>query len=453
MEYHDALRYLYSLVDYEKRRVEQYTPREFKLERVFDFLDQLGNPHHAYPALHIAGTKGKGSVSAMLAAMTRAGGLRTALYTSPHLHTYRERIQIDGEPISRDALAALIAEVRPAVERVEGLTLFEATTGLAFLYFARQQVDMAVIEVGLGGRLDATNVITPEVSVITSLSLDHTRLLGNTVAEIAREKGGIIKPGVPVVSAPQPPEALAVLEAIAAERGAPLAVVGRDWAWDAVQRTFEGQTLAIRQVGSASDFDDVYALPLLGDFQQENAAVAVATAAILHARGHTWAAPATVRAGLAQTQWPGRMEILQREPPVVVDCAHNPYSAQTLAHSLTTWFPNTRWLLILGVSNDKDISGILHALLPLAERVFVAHSHHPRAAAPEALAAQCAALGKEADIVTEPPRALEAALKQLKPGLGIIATGSVFLAADVRAAWAQEKGLNMPLGDWDDEPW
>ena len=453
MEYHDALRYLYSLVDYEKRRIDHYTPHEFKLERVHEFLEKLGNPHHSYPTLHIAGTKGKGSVSAMLAAIARAAGLRTALYISPHLHSYRERIQVDGEPIARETLADLIAEVRPAVESVEGLTLFEVTTGIAFLHFARQQVDVGVIEVGLGGRLDATNVITPEVSVITSLSLDHTRLLGNTVAEIAREKGGIIKPGVPVVSAPQKPEAMAVLEAIAAERDASLTVAGNDWTWEALQHNLERQTLAVRRAHAPSEFDGVYTLSLLGDFQQENAAVAIATAAVLYENGHTWAAPSAVRAGLAQTQWPGRMEVLQREPPVVIDCAHNPYSAETLAHSLETWFPDTRWLLIFGASNDKDVPHVLEALLPLCERVWVSHSHHPRSAAPENIAAQCAAMGKEADIVTEPSHALAAALEHLKPGMGVIATGSIFLVADVRAAWAQQNGLSLPLGDWEDEPW
>jgi dihydrofolate synthase/folylpolyglutamate synthase len=453
MEYHDALRYLYSLVDYEKRRVEQYTSREFKLDRVFEFLDKLGNPHHNYPTIHIAGTKGKGSVSAMLAATARVGGLRTALYISPHLHTYRERIQIDGEPIARQVLADLIAEVRPIVEGIEGLTLFEVTTGLAFLYFARQQVDIGVIEVGLGGRLDATNVITPEVSVITSLSLDHTRLLGNTVTDIAREKGGIIKPGVPVVSAPQKPEVLAVLGTIADERDAPLTVVGWDWGWEALQHNFEQQTITVRQMHTPSDFDGVYTLSLLGDFQQENAAVAIATAAVLHADGHAWANPITVHTGLAQTQWPGRMEVLQREPPVVLDCAHNPYSAETLTHSLKTWFPDTRWILIFGASNDKDIPSVLKALLPLCERVVVTNSYHPRSTAPETLAAYCAALGKTADVVMGPPQALAAALDHLRPGLGVITTGSIFLVADVRTAWAKERGLSLPLGDWDDEPW
>lgn len=453
MEYHDALRYLYSLVDYEKRRVKHYTPHEFRLGRVDEFLEKLGNPHHSYPTLHVAGTKGKGSVSSMLAAMARAGGLRTALYISPHLHTYRERIQIDGEPISREALAALIAEVRPAVESVEGLTLFEVTTGLAFLYFARQHVDIGVIEVGLGGRLDATNVITPQVSIITSLSLDHTRLLGNTLADIAREKGGIIKPGVPVVSAPQKPEAMAVLKTIAAERDAPLTVVGQDWTWEALQHTLKQQTITVNRAQTPSAFDGEYVLSLLGDFQHENATVAIATAAVLYANGHAWATPATVRAGLAQTQWPGRMEILQRKPPVIIDCAHNPYSAETLAHSLKTWFPDTRWLLIFGASNDKDVPRVLEALLPLCERVLVTRSYHPRSTAPEALAEQCAALGKTADVFMEPAHALATAREQLEPGLGIIATGSVFIVADVRVAWAQERGLSLPLGDWDDEPW
>jgi dihydrofolate synthase/folylpolyglutamate synthase len=324
---------------------------------------------------------------------------------------------------------------------------------LAFLYFARQQVDIGVIEVGLGGRLDATNVITPEISVITSLSLDHTRLLGNTVADIAREKGGIIKPGVPTVSAPQKPEALAVLKTIATKRDAPLTVVGWDWAWEALQHDLERQTIAVRRMHTPSDYDGTYTLSLLGDFQQENAAVTIATAAVLHANGHAWANPTTVHAGLAQTQWPGRMEVLQREPPVVLDCAHNPYSAETLAQSLKTWFPDTRWILIFGASNDKDIPSVLKALLPLCERVLMTKSYHPRSTAPETLAAYCAALGKTADVVVEPPQALAAALEYLKPGLGIITTGSIFLVADVRTAWAKERGLNLPLGDWDDEPW
>lgn len=453
MEYHDALRYLYSLVDYEKRRVEQYSTREFKIERMFDLLGRLGNPHQAYPSVHIAGTKGKGSVSAMMAAIAQVGGQRTALYTSPHLHTYRERMQIDGEPISRAALAALIEEVKPAIESVEGITLFEATTAIAFLYFARERVDFAVIEVGLGGRLDATNVIIPEISVITSLSLDHTAILGNTLPEIAREKAGIIKPRIPVVTAPQRPDALAVLQTIAAEREAPLTVVGQTWVWEPQQHTADGQTLTIRRTTDVSHFDGTYGIPLIGDFQQENATVAIATAAALHDAGHTWANPDTAHTGLRQTQWPGRMEVLQRDPLVILDCAHNPYSIETLIHSLDKWFPQTRWILVYGASADKNIGGMLEALLPACEHVVVTGSHHPRAVALPVLVEMCADLGKVAEVAASPDRALEQAYRHMKPGLGILATGSVYLVADVREAWASEHDLVIPLGDWVDQPW
>ena len=453
MNYHDTLRYLYGLVDYEKRRIERYTPREFKLERVEELLEKLGNPQHNYPTLHIAGTKGKGSVSAMLTAMAQAAGLRVGLYTSPHLHTYRERIQINQKPISRAEMTALINEIQPVVESDPKLTTFEVTTALGFLYFARQEVDLAVMEVGLGGRLDATNVVTPEISIITSLSLDHTYLLGDTIGEIAHEKGGIIKPHVPVVTAPQPPEAIAELTAIAKAHAAPLTQVGRDWIWEPGERHFSGQTITVQRTDSPSVFDGTYDVALLGDFQQENACVAVAATAILHQTGHEWATPAALRAGLAEVTWPGRLEVLHQEPRLVVDCAHNPYSAEKLAESLRTWFPDTKWVLIYGASSDKDIEGMLNALMPISEHIIVTRSYHPRAAAPAKLADLCADLGQGAEIAVNPRRALEQAGRHLRPNWGILATGSIFLVADVREAWGKRANLRLPQGDWDDEPW
>jgi len=453
MDYHSALRYLYGLVDYEKKRIERYSPDEFKLDRVELLLEKLGHPHRAYPTLHIAGTKGKGSVSAMLAAIAQAGGLKTGLYTSPHLHTYRERIQINGEPISRRDLAALVEELQPVIENIPDLTVFEVTTALGFLYFARQKVDVAVIEVGLGGRLDATNVVRPEVSVITSLSLDHTYILGDTIEQIAFEKGGIIKPGVPVVSAPQQPGAVEVLQRLADERRAPFTLVGQDWRWEAGCRSYEGQTFSLIAPARDADLSGEYWLPLLGHFQLQNAAVAVAAAAQWRAQGQTWLTRATVRSGLAQVSWPGRMEILNRAPLLVVDCAHNPYSAQVLMESLRAWFPGTRWILLFGASMDKEIAGMLRELLPQVEHVIVTRSYHPRAAAPYTLADLCAELGKGAEIAVNPSRALEQAQALLQPGWGIIATGSIFLVADVRAAWAKDHPLPLPQGDWVDQPW
>ena len=370
MKYHDALRYLYSLVDYEKKRIERYSPREFKIERVQELLEALGNPQEQYPTLHIAGTKGKGSVSAVMALCAQTGGLRTGLYTSPHLHTYRERIQINSKPITRSALAALVEELKPIVDARSTLTTFEVATAMAFLYFAQKKVDLAVLEVGLGGRLDATNVITPEISIITSLSLDHTYLLGDTLSDIAREKGGIIKQGIPVVSAPQKQEAISVLETIAAERNAPLTVVGREWQWKEGQRLQDKQTLTIKRLGGSA-FDGEYEVALLGNFQVENAAVAVASTAVLAEQGLEWATPQTIAAALQNVSWPGRMEILNKNLPLIVDCAHNPYSVEKLVESMKIWFPGKRWVLIYGASKDKDIDGMLRALLPVSENIIV----------------------------------------------------------------------------------
>lgn len=453
MKYHDVLRYLYGLVDYEKRRIERYSAREFKIERVIGLLDKMGNPHLQYPTLHIAGTKGKGSVSAMMAYIAMAAGLKTGLYISPHLHTYRERIQINGQPISRAAMTRLVESIQPTVETIPDLTTFEVTTALAFQHFLDSEVDLAVMEVGLGGRLDATNVITPEVSIITSLSLDHTYLLGDTLAEIAYEKAGIIKPGVPVVTAPQQEEALEVIRRTADERDAPLTVVGEDLQWTPVSRTLSGQEIQVTWPADDSALTGTYEVALLGDFQQENAAVAIAATAVLQQTGHDWLTPQSVQAGLRQVSWPGRMEILNQEPRIVVDCAHNPYSARTLVDSLKTWFPNAKWILIYGASNDKDINGMLDALLPFSEHAIVTRSYHPRAAAPYVLADRCADLGSGAEIAVNPKRALEQASRRLEANMGIIATGSIFLVADVREAWAQSAQLDLPMGDWTDEPW
>ena len=453
MEYHDVLRYLYGLVDYEKRRIERYSPQEFKLERVVQLLEKLGNPHQAYPTLHIAGTKGKGSVSVMMAGLAEAGGLRTGLYTSPDITTYRERIQINQEPISRATMTELVEELRPIVETQPELTTFEVTTALAFLYFQRERVDIAVMEVGLGGRLDATNVIRPELSIITSLSLDHTYLLGNTLGEIAYEKAGIIKQSIPVVSAPQRQEALDVLQRIAAERDAPCYPVAETWRWKTLERSLKGQTISVEQVMGPSAFDGTYQLGLIGDFQQENAVTAIAATAVLHDLGHPWATPEALHTALKEISWPGRMEVLNEDPLVIVDCAHNPYSAAALRDSLQTWFPDTSWLLIFGASTDKDIDGMVKALKPITEHAIVTRSYHPRAATPYDLADKFADLAHGAEIAVSPQRALEQAFHRLEPGWGIIATGSIFVAADIREAWAKRARLDLPLGDWVDEPW
>ncbi|MEW6094551.1 MAG: folylpolyglutamate synthase/dihydrofolate synthase family protein, partial [Chloroflexota bacterium] len=343
LAYNQALDYLYSFIDYSLKKAAELAKAEFKLERMFALMGRLGNPQDAYPTLHVAGTKGKGSTSALMAWGLSANGYKTGLYISPHLQDFAERIQIDGKPIAHDELARLVEEMKPSVAQIPKLTTFEITTALAFLYFARQKVDAAVIEVGLGGRLDATNVVAPRVSVITSLSYDHMAVLGNTLTLIAGEKAGIIKPGVPVVSAPQADEALAVLERISAERGSPLTLVGRDMEIKAREHSLDGQSLTILNPQSSihNPKSVILRIPLLGAHQVVNAATAYAA---LRASGLNVSDKA-IRKGFAAVNWPCRFEVARREPPVIFDSAHNVDSFQKLAQTLEDYFPGQTVIL------------------------------------------------------------------------------------------------------------
>ncbi|HDN79703.1 MAG TPA: bifunctional folylpolyglutamate synthase/dihydrofolate synthase [Chloroflexi bacterium] len=444
MKYKQALDYIYSFTDYEKLKGYHYTPQDFNLNRVEQLLTLLGNPHKAFPSVHIAGTKGKGSTAAMIESILRAAGYRTGLYISPHLHTFRERIRIGGELISEEDVVAGIESIRPMAEKTPGLTTFEIITSLAFHLFAREQVDIAVVEVGLGGRLDATNVITPLAAVITSLSFDHTYLLGNTLASIAKEKAGIIKEGIPVVSAPQKPEALAVIEEVCQEKGAPLVLVGRDWSWRVLTINLEGQEFEVLR-----DSIVIYRrlwIPLLGRHQFINATVAVACINELCNQG-LGIPDKAVKEGLRQVRWPGRLEILQKRPFFVVDGAHNVDSANRLAEALRELFTWRRCILIFGASSDKDIPGMLRELLPLADEVLFASAHHPRATPPEKLAEEAKGLGYQSISVGSVREAVQKALVEAGPEDLICATGSLFLVAEAREAWAALTGHRMPQKD------
>src|SRR5687768_6610516 len=260
--YNQALDYLYSFVDYSLKHISELAKAEFNLDRMFALMEELGNPQEKYPIIHVAGTKGKGSVAALCASALKAAGYKTGLYTSPHLWDYTERIQINGDPISHEQLIELVEEVKPAVATIPKLTTFEITTAIGLLAFAKNDVNAAVIEVGLGGRLDATNIVTPHVSVITSLSYDHIAVLGNTLAQIAGEKAGIIKQGVPVVSAPQAAEALEVLKLVARANNSLLVRVGTDVKFERLTSSLDGQSLSVQDDLRQSTLN--IHLPLLG---------------------------------------------------------------------------------------------------------------------------------------------------------------------------------------------
>jgi dihydrofolate synthase/folylpolyglutamate synthase len=439
--YQAALDYLYRFVDFSRTHQENLAPGNFDLSRMRALMDSLGNPDQRFKTIHVAGSKGKGSVSAFCATVLQEAGFKTGLYTSPHLKDFEERIQINREKISREDFVQLVEEIKPFVAAMPWLTTFEISTSLAFWYFSQQNIDIAVIEVGLGGRLDATNVITPLVSVITSISRDHTRVLGNTLSAIATDKGGIIKPGIPVVLAPQRPEPRQRISEIAAERGCELTQVGHDYKFRIKSRSLDSQVFSIWRANDHKNNPLDLEIQLLGDHQVENAATAYVTLKTAKALGIN-ISEETIHRGLAKTFWAARFEILQHNPPVIIDAAHNPYSARALRSTLDQYYPDKPMILITGMSADKDIQGMLDAWLPRTVHIIATQSGHPRAIPPEELAEL---IRKMTDVpVTAQQTAAEAlksALEIVRDDQLIIATGSVFEVASVRVAWMERQKL------------
>ncbi len=440
MDYKDALTYIYSFTDYEKRGFAIYAPEFYSLDRVHRLLSLLGNPHHKFRSVHIAGTKGKGSTAAMIESALRAAGHATGLYTSPHLHTFRERIQAHGSPIPEAGVVRLVDAMRCLLDQVPGITTFEVMTALALAWFADQEIEWAVLEVGLGGRLDATNAVTPIVSVITPISLDHTAILGDTLAQIASEKAGIIKNSVPVVSAPQTVEALDVIQAASEKMGAPLVLVGRDWTWQGGRADLDGQALRIRDQHDGGF--DVW-LPLLGAHQAVNAATAVAALDLV-----SWAGArvdiTAIREGLRTVQWPGRFEVLSRAPLLVVDSAHNGDSARKLMIALKEYCQFRRLLMVMGASADHATPEVLQALLAEASLAIATKTRHPRAASPEWLQARAAELNLRMEASESVAQALDRVLSEAGPDDLICCAGSVFVAAEAREAWFARQGMPLP---------
>ena len=455
--YQQTLDYLYSFVDYSLTKASRWSADKFDLKRMEVLLARLGYPERDFPSIHIAGTKGKGSVAALCASALREGGYRTGLYTSPHLHDYTERIRVNGIPIPQQVMVETVEEIRPVIESIRELTTFEITTALAFLYFSRQNVDAAVVEVGLGGRLDATNIITPVVSVITSLSYDHMFILGNTLEEIAGEKAGIIKLGIPLVLAPQPAGARQVIERVAAERSAPIIQVGEDIKYSFQSRSLQGTSIKVwREASTNSETDSgklksnipteqvLLHVPLLGEHQAENASIAYTALELFSQEGLSLSLQ-SIQEGFSKTQWPGRFEVLSLQPTVVLDCAHNRDSALKLRLTMEEYFPGKPVNLVFGASEDKDIEGMFAELIPLADKVILTQSTHPRAANPEQLAHIASTYGKPVRITPDIAVAVNESLQDLEDEHVLLITGSIFIVAGAREAWMVRSGI---LPEW-----
>lgn len=427
------------------RQGEQWVqPRIERTQRLLDYLD---NPQRTYRVIHVTGTNGKTSTSRIIESLVRALGLRTGLFTSPHLERFTERILVDGEPVGDAELVAAWEEIAPFVDIVDAelvaaddapLTFFELLTVLAFVVCADAPVDVLVLEVGMGGAWDATNTADGDVAVFTPIDLDHADRLGSSIREIAAVKAGIIKPGAAVVSAHQVPEATAILRAAASEADATIGFAGEDFGLTESRVAVGGQQLSLR--GVAGTYADLY-LPLYGSHQSENAAVAIAAVESLIGGGAQALAPDVVSEGLATATSPGRLQLIGVAPTVIVDAAHNPHGARALVAALRDFFDFDEWGLVFGVLSDKDAVAMIEVLDPAVAEVFLTSPDSDRAADPDALADLWEARGRSVFVFPELSSAADAARgwAAASDRRAVIIAGSVVLAGEALALAAEEE--------------
>ncbi|MDD5496021.1 MAG: bifunctional folylpolyglutamate synthase/dihydrofolate synthase [Candidatus Omnitrophica bacterium] len=430
MTYPEALKYLETFIDYEKINDYDYK-NSVDLERMRRLCHLLGDPQQEIKSIHIAGTKGKGSTAAFAHSILQKSGFRTGLYTSPHLISFRERIRINQDLIEEESIRRLTEKIKAVVEtpRVkERPTFFEVYTALAYLYFKEQRVDFAVYEVGLGGRLDATNIIEPLVSAITPLSLEHTERLGNSLSAIAAEKAGIIKEGITCVSAPQEDEALEVIKKVCEERGSELVLIGRDVIYEELRCGPDFESFKVH--GRLREYRDLKSR-LLGSHQMVNAATAIGITEVLESKG----IPIVTRAvseGIEAAQWEGRLEVVGNRPLVVFDGAQNRASAGVLAENVKKIFRHERIILVLGVSKDKDIDGMLAELLPVSNSVVLTKSAlADRALEPSEIKRRMKS-GMDTRLTSNVCDAMKFALSKASPEDLVLVTGSLFVVGEAK---------------------
>lgn len=432
--YTRALKFLSGLTDHERLRIVRYNTQNFDLERMRTLLKKLGNPHEQFRSVHIAGTKGKGSTCTMLAAMLQANGYKVGLYTSPHLLDVRERICINGEMISQADFARLVKMVEPIVSRVKPTpSYFDVLTAVAFKHFAEQKVDLAVIETGLGGRLDSTNVLRPEVTAITSISKDHMAQLGNTLPKIAEEKAGIFKTGVPAVTVMQEPDVEAVLKRVAEKVGAPFDVTGKsiEFSFRFESSRLQGPHNYICLTTPQSRFEHL-PVPLLGEHQAINCGLALAVIDKLKTRGIP-ISDAKAMEGLTRASLPGRMEIIHQQPRVLVDGAHNAASLDAMMRAIGQHIPYDSMIVIFGCCADKDVPGMLQRITAGADKVIFTRVDSIRTADPEELAATYTELyGKMAQVAPSLEAALAIANRAVTKEDLICITGSFYLVGEAK---------------------
>lgn len=448
MNYDESLRALYGL-GRELGAPRQARSEKFGLDNITTLAAELGNPQSTVACAHIAGTNGKGSTAAMLESILRASGLRTGLYTSPHLERINERIRISGEDISDSDFAAAWTRLHTSIERLMALgklaghpTFFECITAMAFLAFAERGLDFAVYEVGMGGRLDATNLVQPQVAVLTAIDFDHENFLGHSIAEIAGEKAGIIKRDGWVVSSVQRPEARAVIEQKCREVAARRFEVNQYWNTEHIESSNGCYRATVSSAHLPSRLLIEPAIP--GRFQIQNALAAATAARLLADRGFPISDEAITR-GIATARWPGRLERLSQRPAVYLDGTHNPAGARELSQFWKENFSGRRIWLIYGAMRDKAVDEIAGWLFPRAEAVILTEPRQPRAISASILSEMTASLARRSLVIRDPVEAFERALEMASPEDAVFATGSLYLVGDLRAYWKKRRVLKGHL--------
>jgi len=421
LSYKEGLQYLYGLQKYGIK---------FGLSKTANLLKAFGNPHRGQRYIHIAGSNGKGSVAAMVESVLMKSGLRVGLYSSPHLVRFTERFRINGKEIAPKKAAAIAGELIKVIKPAHPPTFFEVTTAMALIYFAREKVDISIIEVGMGGRLDATNVIRPVVSAITNISLEHQFFLGSRLLDIAKEKGGIIKRGVDLVTAVNQPSIIRLFESICEAKKAFLWRVGKD-----VRYRSNGSRFSY--YGLRRNFKAIE-LGLRGKFQNRNAALSLAVIELLEKKGYAFSSR-HIAEGLKDTKWPGRMHVVSQEPLIILDGAHNPKAISELAHSIRHDFSYRRLILVIGVMEDKDVGKILKGILPIADYVIYTRPDYYRSARPERLMKEGLPLGKPGEIVPAISDALDMAKEMAGPKDMILVSGSLFTVGEAMTYFDPEK--------------
>jgi len=439
-DYQKSLDFIYSFIDLSITRNLRYSPEKFDLSRMFKLMALLGDPQLDYDVIHVAGTKGKGSICAMAASIMNEAGYKVGFYSSPHMIDFRERVKINNINMPKKMLTNYVTKLRSVIKSVEKISTFEIITAIAFKYFADQKVDIALIEVGMGGRLDATNVVKPIVSVISPVSHDHMKILGNTIAKIAEEKAGIIKESVPVILSPQKRSAKEAIERIANIKGSLIIDTSEKYEFKQIEYSLLKQSFTISEKASDLQVEKrpIYEIPLLGDHQIYNAITVYACIVQLRKFGYKVNETAVAN-WFSKVKWPGRFEVICHKPMVIIDGAHNKDSFRKLRNTIKKYLGKKKVTLIFGVSEDKEVRSMLKIIKPYINHFIFTMSEHPRAMGIDEIEKVSNGVGLINYSTSEIDNIIPSILKNNKQDQVYIASGSIFIAGAIKQLLAERE--------------